>query len=105
MGKANPNRVTESEVAFAICAIAKATSNGIATLEMCKKEVPNYLKLSGNDLAGSTTRPNEAMWEQQIRNIQSHHATEGNYICEGYLIHVPGVGYQVTDSGKARTHP
>jgi hypothetical protein len=99
------SRVTENEVAFAIVQIAKATPNGIATFAMCKQEVPNHLSLSADDLAGSVTRPNEAMWEQQIRNIQSHHASEGNYINEGYLIHVPGTGYRVTDAGKARAHP
>ena len=98
-------RVTETEVAFAVVQIAKASPNGIATFEKCRTEVPTYLSLSPDDEAMSQTRPNEPMWEQQIRNIRSHHDQEGNYICEGYLEHVPGVGYRVTNSGRGKIKP
>jgi hypothetical protein len=99
------NRVTEAEVAFAIVQIAKTAPNGIVSFARCRREVPNYLTLSADDHAQSPTRPNEEMWEQQIRNIKSHYDQEGNYICEGYLQHVPRVGYQVTDAGRRRTKP
>ena len=102
---AKSDRVTENEVAFAIVQIAKTAPSGIASFARCRKEVPDHLNLSHADLVQSKTRPNEAMWEQQIRNIKSHYEAEGNYICEGYLKHVPKVGYQVTDAGKRRTHP
>lgn len=98
-------RVTENEVAFAIVKIAKMKPNDTATFDHCREEVPEHLNLSAADMAQSPTRQNEKVWEQQIRNIQSHHDSPGNYICEGYLIHVPRVGYKVTEAGKARTHP
>lgn len=99
------DRVTENQVAFAIVQIAKNRPDGIATFDLRRKEVPNYVKLSLDDQAQSQTRPNEELWEQLIRNIQSHHNSAGNYIREGYLIHVPDVGYQVTDAGKRRQSP
>ncbi|MBI1245154.1 MAG: hypothetical protein GC202_09120 [Alphaproteobacteria bacterium] len=97
--------MTESEVAFAIVQIAKAKRDEIATFDQCRDEVPDHLSLADADLAQSTTRPNESMWEQQIRNIQSHHDQPGNYICEGYLEHVPKTGYRVTEAGKRKLHP
>ena len=100
-----PNRVTENEVAFAIVQIAKTAPNGIVSFSRCRKEVPDHLSLSADDHRQSTTRPNEEMWEQQIRNIKSHYEQEGNHICEGYLEHVPKVGYRVTDAGRRRTRP
>lgn len=99
------DRVTENDVAFAIVQIAKTKPNDTATFDQCREEVPDHLNLSAADLAQSPTRSNEKVWEQQIRNIQSHHASPGNYICEGYLIHVPKVGYRVTEAGKARVRP
>ncbi|HUZ33724.1 MAG TPA: hypothetical protein VMV19_16715 [Xanthobacteraceae bacterium] len=99
------DRATENDVAFAVAQIAKTKPNDTATFDQCREEVPDYLNLSAADLAQSPTRPNEKVWEQQIRNIQSHHDNPGNYICEGYLIHVPKVGYRVTETGKARVHP
>lgn len=99
------DRVTENEVAFAIVQIAKARDNGVATFSRCKREVPLHLELSAADCARSRTRPNEQMWQQLIRNIKSHHDQEGNYICEGYLTHIPRVGYRVTDAGRRRRNP
>lgn len=98
-------RVTENEVAFAIVQIAKSMTDGVATFNRCRKEVPDHLNLSAADRKQSETRKNEEMWEQQIRNIKSHSEAPGNYICEGYLEHVPRVGYKVTAAGKARKHP
>ena len=99
MGK-KANRVTEAEVAFAALQIAAAQSNGVASFHRLKQEIPNYLKLSADDQQQSTTRPNEEMWEQLIRNIKSHFDVPGNFICDGYLEHVKGVGYRTTTAGK-----
>jgi len=41
-------------------------------------------------LAPSPTRQNEAVWEQQVRNITSHKKTPGNAIYEGKLVAIPG---------------
>jgi hypothetical protein len=65
-----------------------------------KREIPNHLALSAADQQISQTRPNEELWEQLIRNIKSHSNQEGNYIYEGYLEHVPRVGYRITPAGR-----
>lgn len=101
----DPNRSTENEVAFAIVQIARAQPSGIATFARCRREVPHHLHLTAGDLAPSITRNGEAMWEQLIRNIKSHYNVEGNYLYEGYLEHVPKVGYRVTEAGRRRTYP
>jgi hypothetical protein len=101
----NPNRVTENDVAFAIIQVAKTSPLHIATFARCRKEVPSYLRLGAADLAQSPTRPNESMWEQQIRNIKSHSNEPGNYIYEGFLTHLPNMGYKATATGLTRTHP
>jgi hypothetical protein len=70
-------------------------------MQTLKKEIPKHLKLSAADLAGSKTRRNEAMWEQQIRNITSHHKSPGNFIYEGFLERIKG-GLRLTDAGYLR---
>jgi hypothetical protein len=40
------------------------------------------------------------MWHQIVRNIKSHDGTEGNFIHEGRLEHVPKVGFRITAAGK-----
>lgn len=83
------SRVTEDEVARAVEAILKAGS-GRATIQDLIREIPNHLTLSEEDLKQSETRPNEAVWEQQVRNITSHKASPGNAIYEGWLVAIPG---------------
>ena len=83
-------RVTEDEVAKAVESVLKGRASGRATIQELVAEIPNHLKLSAEDLAQSETRPNEAIWEQQVRNITSHKASPGNAIYEGRLVAVPG---------------
>lgn len=83
-------RVTEDEVAKAVEAVLKERTGGRATIKEIVAEIPNHLKLSAEDLAQSGTRPNEALWEQQVRNITSHKASPGNAIYEGRLVAIPG---------------
>ena len=76
--------------------------SGEATLSSLKKRIPGKVKLTASDLVQSDTRPNEPMWEQRLRNIKSHHKTEGNYIAEGYLT-APSKGrLRITDAGRKR---
>lgn len=84
------SRVTEAEVAEAVERVLKASPHGRATIRELIEEVPNYLKLSAEDLASSPTRPGEALWEQQVRNITSHKTAPGNAIYEGKLVAIPG---------------
>lgn len=94
-------RVTENDVALAILKIARGRPNGVCTFARAKKEVPNHLNLHQGDLAISQTRPNEPMWHQLIRNIRSHHSADGNFINEGFLAHVPKIGYAITAKGAS----
>ncbi|MDH2345294.1 hypothetical protein [Bradyrhizobium sp. SSUT77] len=84
------SRVTEAEVAEAAIKVLTDRSSGRATIKELVEEIPNYLTLSAEDLAPSPTRPGEALWEQQVRNITSHKASPGNAIYEGKLVAIPG---------------
>lgn len=84
------SRVTEAEVADAVEEVLIASANGRATIRELIEEIPNYLKLSPEDLAPSPTRAGEALWEQQVRNITSHKSAPGNAIYEGRLVSIRG---------------
>jgi len=93
------SRVTEDEVAKAVEAVLKGRTSGRATIKELIAEIPNHLKLSADDLKQSDTRPNEAIWEQQVRNITSHKKSPGNAIYEGKLVAIDG---GLALPGKAR---
>lgn len=95
-------RSTENEIAEIVLAIAADQASGIATFHRIRKELPARMELTEGDMKKSTTRPRERMWEQLIRNIKSHHDTPGNYIADGYLEHVPKVGYRITARGRRK---
>jgi len=84
------SRITEAEIAKIVEAILVGTATGEATIGQLIAEIPDYVILSPEDLAHSPTRPNEAIWEQQVRNITSHKSSPGNAIYEGKLVAVPG---------------
>jgi hypothetical protein len=84
------SRITEAEIAEIVEAILSERRNGEATIAELVREIPNRAALSAEDLAPSTTRNGEAMWEQQVRNITSHKASPGNAIHDGKLIAIPG---------------
>jgi hypothetical protein len=83
-------RITEAEIADIVEKILAERPNGEATIAELVDEIPNRVVLSAEDLAPSTTRNGEALWEQQVRNITSHKASPGNAIYEGRLIAIPG---------------
>ncbi|HVZ27060.1 MAG TPA: hypothetical protein VG798_00245 [Rhizomicrobium sp.] len=101
MAKKSPNRVTETDVAKAVMQVLAHEPDNEASIAKLVKEIPKHLKLSDEDRASSSTRKGEEMWEQQVRNITSHKATPGNFICEGYLEVVKG-GLKLTEVGKAK---
>lgn len=92
--------ITEDELAFVVVQIASGQPNGIATFDDIRDLVPRLYPLTRADRIRSLTRRNEAMWEQKIRNIKSHYKSSGNYIHDGYLEHVPRVGYRITPRGR-----
>lgn len=93
---------SENEIALAVLQIASQKNNGIATYDDLRGEIPNYVNLDNDDMRDSETRPGEPMWHQIVRNIQSHHDQDDNYINRGFLEHVPRVGYKITAAGHAR---
>lgn len=86
----NHGRTTEAELAEVVVAILLQTPGGQASYAELVEEIPNHINLTAADLAQSTTRPNESVWEQRLRNITSHKGVEGNYIYEGRLKEIPG---------------
>lgn len=90
----------EHTIAHAILQIADQQPNGIASYDLIREKLPDIVSLTQDDLAISETRPNESMWHQIMRNIQSHHDQPENYIYEGYLKHVSKTGYRITPKGK-----
>ena len=94
-------RATEDDIAFAVLRIAAGRIDNLCTFNRARQEIPNLVKLSAGDLAPSQTRRGEPMWHQLIRNIRSHHDTDGNYIDRGLLEHVPRRGYRATLTGQA----
>jgi len=84
------SRITEAEVTEVVEAILRDTPGGRASVRELIAEIPNRITLSPEDLARSETRPNEAIWEQQVRNITSHKASPGNAIHDGKLVAISG---------------
>jgi hypothetical protein len=96
------DRASEADIAFGVLVIAAFQPDGIASFYRLKIEIPNHVRLSHFDTAESIMRPTEAMWVQQIRNIIAHRDVPGNFIHDGYLIHIPRLGFRITASGLHR---
>jgi hypothetical protein len=96
------DRASEVDIAFGVLVIAAFQPTGIASFHRLKIEIPNHVRLSHFDTAESIMRPNEEMWVQQIRNIIAHGSVPGNFIHDGYLVHIPRVGFRITPSGLRR---
>ena len=93
-------RTTEYEMSVAVMEVAATKPGGYASLDELRAEIPNYTDLTPGDNMYSNTRPGERMWEQLLRNIQSHHTNSSNFIELGYLVHIKGGGYTITDEGR-----
>lgn len=93
------SRITEAEISRAVLVILAAEPGGEASMSRLKEMIPRHVRLSDSDLVQSTTRPNEQLWEQQVRNITSHHNVEGNIINDGYAERIDG-GLRITAAGR-----
>jgi hypothetical protein len=89
----------ERDVSIGVLQIA-AANGGRCTFERAYQDIPNYVRLSPENLAPSLTRPGEPMWYQIVRNIKSHDRSPGNFIADDYLTHMPDVGYDITIDGR-----
>jgi hypothetical protein len=94
-------RSTETQVSEAVVQVLSTVAGGEATIKTLKQQLPNVLQLSDADLTPSVTRPGEALWEQQVRNIVSHRGTPGNFVHEGLLEYRPR-RLALTAAGRAR---
>jgi hypothetical protein len=93
-------RTTEREISTAIMQIAAEREDGYVTLNELREEIPKRINLTAGDKQPSQTRPGELLWEQLLRNVQSHHNSKGNFIHEGYLEHIKGGAYRITEKGR-----
>jgi len=94
------DRTGESEISEVALRILAEMPNGEATIQQLVKSIPEIASLTVGDLEQSETRPNEAIWEQIVRNIVSHKKTEGNIIAEG-LANSPSRGkLRITAAGR-----
>ncbi|MGD9616517.1 MAG: hypothetical protein AB7H90_02080 [Alphaproteobacteria bacterium] len=99
MTKTRNNRTSESEMRIAALQVARSKPNGLTTTTQLKEEIPEYINLTPEDLAKSSTRPNERMYHQIIGNIISHVDSETNIFAQGFAIYTSD-GIQITQAGR-----
>jgi hypothetical protein len=92
-------RTTEYEMSVAVLKYLSNHPHLEASQQELREVMPDYIDLTEGDMADSTTRPGEKLWEQIIRNIQSHKDTGTNFIKLGLLDHVPDGGLRITQRG------
>lgn len=90
-----------SEYAFGVGAlqVAARQKGGVASFDDLRREIPNYVPLDDEDRQASSTRPNEELWEQRVRNLVSHRRTGSGIIAQGLAERIPGHGFKITASG------
>ncbi len=92
-------RTGEGEFALAVLLLVSRNHDQIVKFKQAYADIPKLINLTIEDLAPSIPRDGEPMWHQSVRNIQSHHTDDDNFINLGYLTHVTGVGYKTTSKG------
>lgn len=93
-------RSNEQEISLAVLRYLNTIPHGEATIDEIKKHIPSFIKFTEADMEVSGTRPNERVWEQQVRNIVSHRTSPDSYINDGLLAYKPG-HLAITDAGRA----
>ena len=99
-GLARPkaDSLREAEARILALKIAAQCPNRTASTTFIKSEVPNYTELSEVDLRKSTTRGNEAMWQQIVGNVISHQDSPQGPFAKGYATRTE-TGLAVTEKG------
>ncbi|GHD58348.1 hypothetical protein GCM10017083_41180 [Thalassobaculum fulvum] len=92
-------KTSERELGLAVMQVLASRSEHKAHVRTLIKNVPNYVTLTDDDRNQSATRPNEEVWEQRVRNLKSHHKSDGNVIKDGYVEHAGRGMYKLTDVG------
>ena len=94
-------KTSEHEISKAVMKVLYESPNGRMAVSELKDKVVKHLKLTDEDRKESTTRPNEEVWEQRLRNIVSHRGSEGNIIYEGYVEYdEESHSLEITEAGK-----
>jgi hypothetical protein len=93
-------RSTEHEIGQAALRYLHKCPGGRADIAAIKDHIRKNYPLTDADCEQSETRPNEEMWEQQVRNLVSHRGTEGNIINDGLIAYSPG-HLEITDAGNS----
>lgn len=91
---------TESEISEAVLGILDQSKSGIATIRQLRDKIPSRIKLTEQDRHQSSTRPNEEIWEQRLRNIVSHKKSQGNIISLGLAQRLSRGTLAITKSGR-----
>jgi len=91
---------SETTISEAVLKILVTTASGEGTIAYLRNRIPEYVELSDADRQMSTTRPNEEIWEQRLRNIRSHVKSEGNFINLGYLTAPSRGRLRITEAGR-----
>lgn len=95
-------RTSENVIAMAVMRIAAEDPNGICSYDEGRRKIPLMIALTSQDLSASPSQ-GVPRWIQRLRNIQSNSdGGEGstNFIKNGFLVHVPRTGYQITNRGR-----
>ncbi len=94
------DRLREPEARILALKIAAQRPNRTASTQFIKKEVPKYTDLSEADLRRSSSRSNEALWQQIVGNVISHQETPAGPFKKGYATRTSN-GLSVTEKGMA----
>ena len=92
-------KTSEPDLGLAVMKVLATETGNSASVRTLVKRASEYIKLTDEDRIPSTTRPNELVWEQRVRNLKSHDKTEGNVIKDGFVRHTGRGRYKLTDSG------
>jgi hypothetical protein len=81
---------------YALLIMSVNSESEITTTELIAR-IPQYIKLSDNDLAGNASRK-DTKYSQIVRNLKSHKLSKSNFIFQGYADDIPG-GFRITRKG------
>ncbi len=94
------DRLRQPEAEILALKIAAQQPNRRASTKFIKKEVPKYIELSEVDCRQSSSRGNEALWQQIVGNVISHQDTPAGPFRKGYATRTSD-GLSVTEKGMA----
>lgn len=92
-------RSNEQEISLAALRYLATIPHGEAAIDEIKQHIPNFIQFTDADMEVSETRPNEMMWEQQVRNIVSHRTSPDSFINDGLMTYSPG-HLAITEAGR-----